>query len=203
MPKQNMKSPDERAEAVDKAQRRARKSYRKNINKKRGNLTEAELIVVKDQLVSLKLVGYSNSQCASIVGLSKGQVGEIVKDANFQKRLMSLHEKLPQAAIQLGKAYLVEAVQWVVDVGRTTKDEDKRLKAAAELFDRFGVAKVSKNEIKDTTPVEGGEPDELPSTFMEKLRQAPPELQEKVVELQESFLEGVERILTEGSNGDS
>ena len=192
----NMKSPEERAEVIEKAQKAAKKGYRLNTKRPRKGVTDDEIIVIKDMLVSLKLVGYTNSQCGAIVGLSRGQVKEIVNDPNFKSRLEAIKNKLPEAAINLGRAYLVEAVQSVVHVLRTESDNALVLKAAAELFDRFGIAKVSRSEIKtDPTPPAGE--GEISESFMDKLRTAPPEVQEKVAALHESFTEGVERILNE------
>lgn len=192
-------TPDERAAAVDKALKKAKKTYRLKTKVDRKDVSPDEIIVITDMLISLRVVGYSPSLCAKIVGLSKGQVREICNDPNFKSRLASIKTKLPEAAINLGRAYLVEAVQSVVHVMRTETDNALVLKAAAELFDRFGIPKLSRSEIKtesDETSGDGGEI--LPLTFIEKLRGAPPEIQEKVAELSEMFSEGVEKILSEG-----
>jgi hypothetical protein len=76
------KTPAERSEVIEKANAKARKGYKRNL-KKRTNVTPEELVVIKDMVVSLKLVGYTNTQCAAIVGLSKGQTKEIVNDHEF------------------------------------------------------------------------------------------------------------------------
>lgn len=197
MAKRNMKTPDERAEAVEKAEKRARRGYRNNIDKNR-KLSDAELDFIRDSCVILMLVGYSNMQIAHIVGLSKSQVKIVREDANVQKRIASLKSKLPEAALTLGKAYLVEAIQAVVHVMRTEKDNALVLKAAAEIFDRFGIPKVSRAEGKIETQPPATE-GEISDDLMTKLRAAPPEVQEKVAALHESFTEGIDRILREGS----
>lgn len=192
------KSPEERSEVLERAQARAKRGYRLKTKTDRKGVTENEIVVIKDMLVSLKLVGFSNEQCAAIVGLSRRQVKEIVGHPNFQRRLETLRTKLPEAAINLGRAYLVESVQAVAHVLRTEKDSALVLKAAAEMFDRFGIPKVSRTEAKtDPTPPENN--DELSEDVMDKLRRANPETQEKIAALQESFSEGVERLLNEGS----
>lgn len=197
----NVQTPSERSAALDKANAKAKRAYKGNLNKKRS-VTDDEMVILTDMMVSLRLVGYSNSQIGAIVGLSKGQVSKVTSDEDFQKRLRSLREKLPEAAMNLGKAYLVEALQAVIHVLRTENDNALVLKAAAEVFDRFGIPKTSRTETK-TEPTES--PDELPKTMMNRLRQADPSIQEKVASLHESFTEGVERILMEGgkTNGDS
>lgn len=202
MPK-NKKTPAERAEILEKAHSKAKKGYRINTKRDRKDVGDDEIVVIKDMLVSLRLVGYTPSQCAAVVGLSKGQVKEIVNDPNFKSRLESLKTKLPEAAVNLGRAYLVEAVQAVIHILRTETDNALILKAAAEIFDRFGIPKVSRAEVKsDPTPEQSGS--EINETFMDRLRTAPPDIQEKVAALHESFTEGVERILSEGKpDGDT
>jgi hypothetical protein len=154
---------------------------------------------VKTQLVALKMIGgYSDLQCSMIVGISKGQVREIVRDPNFKKHVDAVKKSLPQAAINLGQAYLVEAVQAVVHVMRTETDNALVLRAAAEMFDRFGIAKVSKSEMKIDTPADGSD-GELTPDLMTKLRSASPEVQKAVADLTESFTEGVEAILSGGN----
>jgi hypothetical protein len=197
----NTKTPEERSEIVAKAHRKAKKNYRLNTKRDRKDISDDEITIIKDMLVSLRLVGYTPSQCAAIVGMSKGQVKEIVNDHNFKSRLASLQTKLPEAAVNLGRAYLVEGVMAVVHVMRTETDNALVLRAAAELFDRFGIPKVSKTEAKIDTPTSQG--DEINDQLMNKLRGAPPEIQEKVAALQESFTEGVERILSEGDENGS
>lgn len=198
MPRNN-KTPQDRSEVIEKANAKARKGYKVN-TKKRVNVTPNEKVVITDMLVSLKVVGYTNSQCSATVGISKGQVKEIVSTPAFQKRLLAIQERLPEAAITLGRAYLIEAVQAVLHVLRTEEDNSLVLKAAAEMFDRFGIPKVSRSETKvDPAPTNP----EIGNDTMAKLRSAPPEMQEQVAALHESFMEGVERILTGGNNGDA
>lgn len=191
MPRQN-KTPEERSAFIEKQQSKAKRGYKKNL-KKRTTVSEEELVIIKDSIVTLKLVGYSNSQIAAIVGLSKGQTREIVNDHNFQSRLQAISKKLPEAAFRLGQAYLVESVQNIMHVQRTETDNTLVLKAAAEMLDRFGIPKLTRAEIKSnpTPPTDT----EIPTTVMDKLRNASPETQESIASLHESFLEGVERIL--------
>lgn len=200
MPK-TPKTPDERSEIITKAQSKARKGYKRN-TKRKVDIDKLDLDVIKDQLVALKVIGgYSDLQCSMIVGISKGQVREIVRDPNFKKRVDATKRNLPAAAINLGQAYLVEAVQAVVHVLRTESDNALVLRAAGEMFDRFGIGKVSRTEMKIDQPPAENTGQDIPDDLMAQLRAASPEMQEKVAALHESFTEGIERILSEGSDG--
>jgi hypothetical protein len=190
------RTPDERAANLKKQTDKVRKRYKVNVRKRRKFTFEGEEDLVADMIVVLKLANYSNTQVAMVVGISRKQVATFLEDGNVQKKYLRLKEALPQAAFELGRMYLIEAVASVVHVMRTTEDEGMILKAAAELFDRFGIPKSSRVE---SAPDPGAAGDDNPMSdpgLMDKLRKASPEIQQAVVDLQDSFLEGVEKILS-------
>lgn len=200
----NPKTPESRAASMKASNDRVRRRYKVNIAKRRKFTFEGEDELVKNMTVVLKLSGYQNTQIAQIVGVSRGQVKEILQDGNVQKQLVALANRLPQAALDLGRGYLIEAVQSVAHVMRTSEDEAMVLKAAGELFDRFGIPKVSRQEAKTAEPEEDGHP--VTPTMMEKLRSASPEVQAKAADLEEMFREGLDTLLTSTekvSDGDS
>ncbi len=189
----NVKTPESRAASLKAQGDRVRKRYKVNVSKRRKFTFEGEDELVKNMIVVLKLANYTNTQIASIVGVSRGQVKEFLADGNVQKQYLALKERLPQAALDLGRTYLIEAVEAVVNVMRTSTDDSVVLKAAAELFDRFGIPKVSRQEQKTEPESEGDHP--LTPTLMERLRQASPDVQAKAADLQEMFQEGLAELL--------
>lgn len=196
-----MKTPEERSQVVDRANARARKGYKVNTRTRRTDVGDEQKEIITMQLLALKVIGgYSNIQCAQIVGISRGQVRAIVQDEKFKRQVTTVAKTLPAAALNLGQAYLVEAVQAVVHVMRTESDNALVLKAAAEMFDRFGLPKLTKAEVQ-TTPPPDSNPLGADKNFMDKLREASPEIQEQVAQLHESFVEGVSRILNGDENG--
>lgn len=194
----NVKTPEDRAAGLRAQEARVRKRYKANVSTKRKFTFEGEDELIKDMVVVLKLSNYTNTQIASIVGVSRGQVKTILADGNVQKKLISLKAKLPQAALELGRAYLIEAVQSVAHIMRTSNDEQVVLKAAAELFDRFGIPKVSRQESK-TDPGDENEGHPVTPQLLDRLRQATPEIQERAAALQEMFQEGLDTLLNEGN----
>src|SRR5262245_14348973 len=102
--------------------------------------------LVTDTVLILKLVNYSNVQIGKIVGISSDQVGDILNDEKTAERFLKLKKTLSQAAYELIQTYLIEAVQVVADVMRTSEDDAIVLKAAGELFDRGGLPKASRSE---------------------------------------------------------
>lgn len=195
-------TPADRAAKLDEQKRIVTRKYKSKskLNTSRKFQFEGEEELVVDMVVMLKLANYTNSQIAMIVGVSRAQVKKYLDDGNVQKRYMALRAKLPEAAFELGRAYLIEAVQQVVTVMRTSVDDAVTLKAAAELFDRFGIPKISRNETK---PSDADNDNPLNDSLMDKLRAAAPEVQERAAELQSMFEEGLERLLSGNEIGDS
>jgi hypothetical protein len=178
---------------LDSAERKARKTYKATT--KRKNMSSDEIEMAKDVIVPLKVVGgYSNRQIGLIVGISKNQVGDLLRDENLQERIAKLKVALPQAALDLMQVYLIEAVQGVVHVLRTSNDNMEILKAASEIFDRAGLPKASRQETTF-------EPPEAPSAednLWNELRSADPEIQEKAAQLRDFFEDGLRTLLTDG-----
>ena len=193
MPRQ-LKTPDDRAAEIEKQTAKVKKRYKLD-TKKRRKVTDVEKAVIIDSIVCLRVASYTNSQIASIVGISKGQVKEIVADEKVQQRILFLKDRLPEAAVQLARSYLIEAVQAVVHVLRTEKDNALVLKAAAEIFDRFGLPKLSRAEVKTGDSPDAPWEDKEDKSLLDNFRSAPPEIQEKAAQLHEMFEEGLRNLL--------
>lgn len=181
-------TPDTRASDAKKRVENVRRKYKVNTKSKK-KLLDVEIPHVKTMVGILKVAGYSRVQIAKVIGISRGQVAEFLETEDVQKLIVDLREGLPAAAMSLMQGYMIEAVQAVVDVMRTSEDGAVVLKAAAEVLDRGGMPKQSRQErITDNTEREvvefGGE-------FVEMLRQASPEVQEQVA----SMFEGIENLL--------
>jgi hypothetical protein len=184
-------TPEARSELVEKANRQARKTYRKTT--KRRNLSPDELQTVKDIVVPLKVVGYSNLQIGLVTGISKSQISEITKDEKIQERIAKLRTGLPKAAQDLMRVYMIEAVMAIVHVMRTAKSNGDILKAAAEILDRTDMPKTSRAEQtnkfgEDPTP-------ESEKELFDQLRSADPEIQERAAQLRDAFEDGLKTLM--------
>jgi hypothetical protein len=189
------------ATGVAKQQRQSiRRRYKQNMRLRR-KIRPGQKELVTDTVLILKLVNYSNVQIGKIVGISNNQVGEILNDPKTAERFMKLKQTLSQAAYELLQTYLIEAVQVVVDIMRTETDNMVVLKAAAEIFDRAGLPKASRQESsahrideKRTTLTDDG--------FIETLRELSPEKQEQAAQMIEQLQEFVNNNYAKKS-GDS
>jgi hypothetical protein len=160
-----------------------RRRYKVDVNKSR-KLLPAEVPYVDDMIVVLKIAGYSRSQMAKVVGISKGQIKLSLEKPEVIEKIVSLRSRLPNAAIDLIQGLMIEAVMTVADVMRTEDDSKMRLTAAFDLLDRGGAAKVSRQERHNlneerTTFTDDG--------IVEALRKASPEVQEQAAQMIEQL----------------
>lgn len=185
---------------INKASRpasvRRRNSRKVNIRRK---LLPGERVHVEEQVAVLRISGYNNTQIAKVTGISRGQVGEILQEAHVIELVNEMRLVLTKAAQNLLEHSLVEAVQALVNILRTSKDEQNVIKAAGEILDRGGLPKLSRQEQRreienKTTFTDDG--------IVDLIRQLPPEQQEEAAQM----IEGLQKFLTnaiEGENGDS
>lgn len=195
-------TPNSRASDGKKEIARVRRKYKVN-TKTRRKLLPGEIPHVEAMVCVLKLAGYSGRQMSQVIGISRGQVAEILADPKVENQIVELRARIPAAAIELLQGYMIEAVQAIVDVMRTTEDDKLVILAAAEILDRAGVPKASRQERHNVN--------EERTTFgddgiVERLRQASPEVQEEaaqIIERLESLLADhadVEAEITEESD---
>jgi hypothetical protein len=188
-------TPAQRASASKKNVAAVRRKYKVNTRTKKVLLPGEEQALVFTCVV-LKLAGYTNIQASKIVGVSRGQVKTFLDTPHAQQLLVELRQRLPQAALELLHGYMIEAVQAMVDVMRRSSDDKMVLQAAAEILDRGGIPKSSRQEkkveeIQNFTVTDGG--------ILETLREASPEVQEQAAQL----VEQLEAVLTAYAEGES
>jgi hypothetical protein len=174
-------TPEERNSVIERERVRVRRRYKASVARKKKIIPgEREGIVM--MVCVLKLAGYNHTQISKIIGISRGQVSEIVSEPATAEYLTKLRHQIPQAALELLQSYLIEAIQAIVDVMRSSDDDQMILKAAAEILDRAGVPKASRSEASvhkteehKTTFTDDG--------IVDALRQASPETQEEAAQL--------------------
>ena len=150
---------------------------------------------IVDMVIVLSLGGFSRTQMAKTIGISKGQVKEALEIPEVAERLIELRSRLPQAALDLLHSYLIEAVQAIVDVLRTSTRDEMILKAAGEILDRGGVSKASRSE-QDIHKVEETKTTFSSDAMVDAIRQLPPEKQEEAAQM----IEDLEKHLTNQFN---
>jgi hypothetical protein len=178
--------------AIERDRRQIRRRYNKDLNKKRKILPGQNEFVL-DQVIILKLVNYSNSQIAKFVGISRGQIKEILAQPDVAERLVALRAALTDGTLNLIQTFMIEAVMSIVHVMRLSEDDAVILKAAADLLDRGGVPKSSRSESQGHVVNENRTVFTADEEMMQRLQSLPPEKQEEaaqMIENLEAFLMG-------------
>jgi predicted transcriptional regulator len=178
--------------AIDKQRTSIRRRYKKNLNTRRKVLPGQQEFVT-DMVLVLKLVNYSNTQIGNIVGISRNQVSQELEKPEVAERLMKLQKNIAGAAYDLLQTYLIEAVQTLVDIMRTEKDNMIVLKAAAEILDRAGMPKASRTESTQNRTVTEEMKLTADEEMMAAFRQLAPEVQEEAAQM----IEGLQTFLEE------
>lgn len=187
MPTKRESTPNRRASEGMKDVMRVRRKYKRDTTKQ-SRLLPGEIPAVQNMVAVLHIAHYPKVQIARIIGISKQQVTEFLEDPAVSEMVIMLREGIPQAALDLMEGYMIEAVQAIVDVMRTSEDDGVVLRAASDILDRTGLAKISKKEAhitneEQTTITDDG--------ILEKLREASPEVQEQAAQM----IEGLENLL--------
>ena len=172
---------------TEKQIRRLRRKYHVRATNKKFSRGEED--AARFQVLVLKLAGYSQRQIAAAVGISQTQVSGFVNEPESQELLVQFRLDLTTQALEMLKLMTVEAAMTVLDVMRTERDGKVRLAAAADVFDRVGIAKVSRSERK----TESEETVKFTAESMvEQIRHLSPELQEQaaqMIEQVENFIQ--------------
>jgi hypothetical protein len=192
MAERKTSTPNTRAADAKRHVSHVKRRYKVDLNKKR-KILPGEMEGIADTVVVLKIAGYSRSQMAKVIGISKGQVKEILEQPDVTERIVNVRNALPQAALDLLQGYMIEAVQAIVDVMRTTPESKYVLQAAGEILDRAGLPKASKQERHNVNE------DRMTFTddgLVEQLRRAPVHVQEQAATL----IEQLEGLLTDSAN---
>lgn len=173
---------------------RRRNSRSVNIRRK---LLPGEKKHIEEQIAVLRIAGYNNTQISKVTGVSRGQVKEILEDAGVIELVNELRLSLTKAAANLLEHSLVEAVQALVNILRSSTDEQNIIKAAGEILDRGGLPKLSRQESRREIETKTSFTDD---GIVDALRMLPPEQQEEAAQM----IEGLQSMLNKAiENGDA
>lgn len=158
-------------------------------------ITEADLAWLKHRAVILRAGGLTSSQIAGKLNVTKRMVRRWFEDKEMQTKLAEVRNDIADGAIQHLKDSLIEAAELLMANARRAYSLDAfsdSIRAAAEVLDRGGLAKVNKSESKVTknekTTFEGTE------EFFDKFSTLPMENQRKIADL----MAEVEGLVTSG-----
>lgn len=150
--------------------------------------SELELAVKKEAACHFKAADFSYTYIAQALNTTKSIVSHWFEDEEMQKRTLQVREDHTAGAVRLIKTYMIEAVETLMQIARTTFDEKIAKEILQDLLDRGGVTKVNKSESA-TVNVNKAEVDITDSHgLMEKLANADPQVQQKAAEHMEELM---------------
>lgn len=195
-----MRAPEERAAKLEERQSKIRRKF-KTTPKKQQKFLPHEEEFKKEMAVTLKIVGYSNRQIGETIGVTRGTIGEWLKEPKVQAKIEKLMEALPAAARGLLQGFTIEAVHTMVAVMRESSDDKMVMEAAKEILDRGGLPKASRQEIDSSSTKNtkfSVDDDQLTA-----LRELPPHLQEEAAQAMESLENALAEIAARANEGES
>lgn len=141
------------------AQRNAiRREYKRGPRKEQGIRGDQVLSAIERRVFQmtacyLKAQGYSYTYMADAFGVSPSTVKNwfLDEELNLAASVEKISKDFTQGAIKLGKTYLIEIIETLMEIFRTTSDEAIATKIGFEMLDRFGITKVNKSESAVST----------------------------------------------------
>lgn len=193
-----VRSPEERNELVARA-RSGRKAYGLRGRKRNSDMTDLEY--QKGVAVVLRISGFTYKEIALIVNSHPDSIKRWFQDPKVQEDYNEMKLAVTKAGRRLLEAYVIEAIEGIHHVLRTAENPKFILDAASEILDRAGLAKVSRNEKKvehehEHKLTEKGTP------LLERLREAPPEIQEKAAQGIEELEQMLETAMNKNKAGE-
>jgi predicted transcriptional regulator len=193
------RAPEERAEQLEKRQSKIRRKF-KVTPKKQQKFLPHEAEFKKEMAVILKLAGYSNRQIGDTIGVTRGTVGEWLKEGKTQAKIEKLMEALPLAAKSLLQGFTIEAVHSIAAVMRDSDDDKFVLEAAKEILDRGGLPKASRQEIDSSSTKKTQF--SVDEENLAALRELPPHLQEEAAQAMEELQNTLTQIASRANEGE-
>lgn len=191
------RSLDQQRNRIKSQYRRGRKTEKRIVGE--AALTEVELANKKMMACVLKAADFSYTYIGDAVSMSKDTVRRwFADDPVMAETVEEIQASFVDGAVRLLKTYAVEAVEMLMELARSTEDDKVALQAITEVLDRIGLSKVNKSEsiaavtkrdVVDITDSSG---------LVEKLRNAPPEVQAQAAEHMEATL----ALMAEHTDGD-
>ena len=180
------RTPEDRAqEIVTKRRQRVRRKYKDTAHKGSKPRMPGEIDFKKEMSIILTLGGFTHKEIGLSLGESRQTITAWLNEPEIQKKFQKIADALPVAARTLLETYTVEAVHALVDIMRSNPNDKYVLEAAKEILDRGGLPKISRNERKEEHVENFNIGD--PEGIVERLRHAPPEIQEKAAGIVEQF----------------
>lgn len=153
-------------------------------------LSEFERNLKQEMLCYLVAAGMSRTYCADALGVARSTITGWLDDdeLKLRERAAALNDNMLKAGVNMIQTYVLEIIEALMDIFRTTQDEAVAVKIGFEMLDRLGISKIQKVEanrrVTQTHEVEFSDKRGVISA----VKNAPPEVQSAMAEMAERMV---------------
>lgn len=167
-----------------------RGAKQQKIIKGESRLTNIEKLVKQEVACHLKAGGFSYTYIAEALQVGPDVIKKWFSDEklDLDAKVVEIQDDYLGGAVKLLKTYAIELIEMLVEIARTTPEDKIAIQAITEALDRMGLAKVNKSESEVTNRNKAEVEITDKTGFVEKMNDAPPEVQAAVArKLEEAF----------------
>lgn len=162
-------------------ERRYKRGHRKfNTVTAPEKLEDFERLLKQRHLCYLKAQGLSHAYCADALGVSTTTITNWLADEKLKLKdsVAEIQKDMLGSAMVFVEQSLIEIADGMLEIWRTTANEELAVKIGFEFFDRFGFTKVSRSEsiVKNRQTVDITDKTGL----LDLARSAPPNVQQEM-----------------------
>jgi hypothetical protein len=183
-----------KAETLEQARNEIKREYKRGPRSEGRKVTnpdtwsEVERAVARESACFFKAAGFSHNYIGDALNLTRGQIGHWFEEPAMQERYRAISADMKNGAIKLLKSYAIEIVESLMTIARTTDDEKLAASVLQDLADRIGLTKVSRTESATTATQKSEVEITDPAGLVEKLKDAPPEVQQQAAQHMEGMM---------------
>lgn len=187
---------------IDQQRNRLKRDYKRGPRVEkviRGDdaLTDTERYINQELAAYLKAMDHSWNYIGDRLGISPNTVkswfnNDDERSAELRAKVVEIHEDYVNGAIKFLKTTLLELIEMLMDIARTTDDGKLVLDIFKEFADRVGMVRVNKSEAAAVNINKNEEHRQVDITdttgLVEQLGDAPPELQQAAAAKMEEMM---------------
>ena len=142
--------PRKKAETLEQARNDIKKRYKRGKRESKitslADLTDVELAVKRESACYLKAADFSYTYIGDALNTTKSIVKRWFEEPAMRERVAEIQEDYIDGGVKLLRTYVIELIEMLVEIARTTSDEKIAIQAITEALDRAGLTKVNKSE---------------------------------------------------------
>lgn len=183
------------AASLDEARNEIKREYKRGARRTGEVIGDAALSAIEREMKQeiacyLKAQDFSHSYIGDAVGVSRSTVASWFTNPELRlmERVATIRKDFINGTVKLLKSYLIEIVESLMDIMRTTTDEKLAVDIGFQILDRVGLSKVNKSQ--SVSAITNREELEVTDRtgLLGRAKNAPPHVQAKMAEAMETMI---------------